>query len=528
VPSSSSEAPPILRPLSGPRPLGKNARTEGWAVIAWIESHCTYGDGDKHGEPVRLEPFQKWLLLHLYELLPSGTRRYRRALLEFPKGNGKTPLNAWVGLYELWHRRSPNIPVGATAYAQAELLFGDMRACVDSSDKLQTRLEAFEDRILHKDGSGKAYKVAAKGGSNDGGRPTTYCADEIHEMLTAEQVKAYRNIARGVKKRSDGFELATTTPGADLDSLLGKLHVKGLKTNAGEPGGDPRLLFVWYGAGPEFTDLDDPAVLAAALRASNPAADLFLNVEEHVASFGDMPLYEFERYHLGRWTQVLAAWLPPGAWADRIDKERAKTRTNTAPGIPAGADVVLGFDGSFSGDSTALVACDLNGMVLGVVACWEKPENARPDWHVPMADVVGAVRQACTTYRVREIAYDPRIWQQAFQELEAEGLPVVEFDQGAPMLKATQRLYEAVARGEVSHDGDPRLTRHMGNCVGTQVAGGVRVGKETRSSTRWVDLAIAAAMAFMTACVLTDKPGVQMFDPDDLDLDLDADWLDDL
>lgn len=526
--SSTSERPALLLPRSGPAPLGRDARTEGWTVIAWIESHCTYGDGDKAGDPVRLERFQKWLLLHLYELRADGSRRYRRALLEFPKGNGKTPLNAWVGLYELWHRRSPNIPIGATAYAQAELLFSDMRACVEHSDKLQSRLEAFEDRILHKDGSGRAYKVAAKGGSNDGGRPTTYCADEIHEMLTAEQVKAYRNIARGVKKRQDGFELATTTPGADLDSLLGKLHVKGLKTNAGEPGGDPRLLFVWYSAGPQFADLDDPEVLAAALRASNPAADLFLDVDEHVASFGDMPLYEFERYHLGRWTQVLQAWLRPGAWDDCVDRDREKLRTDTTPGIPAGADVVLGFDGSHSGDSTALVACDLNGMVIGVVGCWEKPDNARPDWHVPRAEVVAAVHAACATYKVREIAYDPAVWRDAFQELEAAGLPVVAFPQGQEMLRATQRLYEGVARAEVRHDGDPRLTRHMGNCVGTQVAGGVRVGKEHRHSARWIDLAIAAAMAYETACVLTDKPGVQMFDPDDLDLDSDADWLDDL
>lgn len=527
--SSTSERPKILRPLSGPKPLGQNARTEGWQVIAWIESHCTYGEGDWAGEPVRLQPFQKWLLLHLYELLADGRRRYKRALLEFPKGNGKTPLNAWVGLYELWHRKSPVIPVGATAFDQAALLFGDMRACVESSEVLQTRLEAFEDRIVLRDGSGYAGKVAAKGGTNDGKRPSSYCADEIHEMVTAEQVKAYRVIERGIVKRQSGFVFNTTTPGADLDGLLGRQHQQGLKTNNGEPGADPRFLFVWYGAGPEFTDLGDPVVLAAAIRAANPAADLFLDVDEHVAMFARMPLFEFERYHLGRWTQVLAAWLPPGAWDACLSPTRAQLRNETWPGIRRGAHVVLGVDGSFSGDSTAIVACDLDGLALGVVGCWEKPEDARPDWHVPLAAVTKRIRDACAYWDVREIAYDPRILHSTFQDLTAEGLPLVEVPQGQDMVNATQHLYEAVATRGVRHDGDPRLTRHIGNCVGKQTAQGIRVGKESRESTRWVDLAIAAAMAFEHATVLSGPdPGPQIFDPDDLDLDADSDWLDDL
>ena len=76
-------------------------------------------------------------------------------------------------------------------------------------------------------------------------------------MVTAEQVKAYRVIERGIVKRASGFVFNTTTPGADLNSLLGRMHLQGLKTNTGEAGGDERLLFVWYGAGPEFEDLDE-------------------------------------------------------------------------------------------------------------------------------------------------------------------------------------------------------------------------------------------------------------------------------
>jgi phage terminase large subunit-like protein len=500
----------MLRPLSHPAPLAGRP-TEGPTMVRWIEALCTYGEGDKQGEPVRLELYQKYLLHHLGELNPDGNWRYKRALWEFPKGNGKTPLNAWVLLYLLTHRRSPVIPVGATSFAQADLLYGDMKACVDSSDALQRLMEAYEDRIVLKLGAGRAYKISAKGGTNDGSRPSAYGADEIHELVTAEQQKAYRNTARGIVKRKDGIVLATTTPGADLDGLLGRLHVQGLKTNAGEAGGDPRLLFVWYGAPGEGVPLDDPVELARLIRLANPAADLFLDVEEHIALAGTMPAFEFERYHLGRWTQVLAAWLAPGAWDGCLDKERAATRTATRPGIPLGADVVLGFDGSWNGDSTALVAVDLDGMVVGVVAAWEKPEDARPGWHVPAAEVEAAVRKAFTDYRVRELAYDRRIWHQMFEELDAEGYPVVEVPQGQHMVDAATRFYVAVAQKTLRHDGDPRLTRHVGNCVGVATAEGVRVQKESRSSTRWIDLAIAAVMAHDHAAAVTQDAGVLVY-----------------
>src|SRR5216117_1020339 len=92
VTSSPARSTPRAVPLSAP-PCPP-ARSEGRAVVRWIERCCVYGEGDRFGKPVRLEPFQVFFLMHLYELRPDGKRRYRRALLETPKGNGKTPLAA--------------------------------------------------------------------------------------------------------------------------------------------------------------------------------------------------------------------------------------------------------------------------------------------------------------------------------------------------------------------------------------------------------------------------------------------------
>jgi phage terminase large subunit-like protein len=404
-------------------------------------------------------------------------------------------------------------------FKQTDLLFGDIKACVDASPQLQQQFEAFEDRVIRKGTRGRAYRISAKGSSNDGARPSMYAADEIHELITEQQQASYERMASGILKRADGLVIATTTPGADLNSLLGRMHLRGVKTNNGEPGGDARMLFVWYGA-PGTGVPDNPAVLAELLRMANPAADLFLDVDEHVALAGTIPANRFERLHLGRWTNILDAWLPDGAWDALLHAEAAARRDAGEPSVPHGANVVAGFDGSWSHDATALVVEDLETRVQSVVGWWERPDDARDDWKVPYADVEAVVRRTFTDYRVRELAYDRRIWHDLFDRLDAEGYPVVEMPQGEHMIQAAQRAYEDIVAGpdagRIHHDGDPRLARHYANCVGRQVVGGVRVEKEHRDSTRYIDGAIASIQAHEHASRILDDAGVQVWDLDEL------------
>ena len=159
----------VPKPLSAP-PL-TDAPSDGPKVIRWIERNCVFGEGDKFGERVKLETFEKIFLIWLFERRPDGRYRYRRALLEVPKGNGKTPISAWIGAYQLANQFSPVIPVAAASYDQAELLFGDMRTTVRESPTLRDVMIPFEGEIQVKDGPGRAYKVAAIAGTNDGNHP---------------------------------------------------------------------------------------------------------------------------------------------------------------------------------------------------------------------------------------------------------------------------------------------------------------------------------------------------------------------
>lgn len=80
--------------------------------------------------------------------------------------------------------------------------------------------------------------------------------------------------------------------------------------------------------------------------------------------------------------------------------------------VPEGADVVLGFDTSYSGDATAIVAVQLpHGKVphLDVVRPWEPPGGG-PDSQVPIVNVEAALRKACKKWPVQTIVADPFRW----------------------------------------------------------------------------------------------------------------------
>jgi phage terminase large subunit-like protein len=196
-------------------------------------------------------------------------------------------------------------------------------------------------------------------------------------------------------------------------------------------------------------------------------------------------------------------WLPPGAWG----------ACEAPVGLSDGAEVVLGFDGSFNGDCTALVAVGVHDVPhIEVVELWEPAPDARIGAQVPVLDVEDAVRAACARWQVREIALDPFRWARSFQVLEGEGLPVVAFPQSpARMTPATTRFYEAVTNGSLTHSGDDRLARHVGNCVVRVDSRGTRLAKEHRNSTRRIDLAVAAVMAHARATELAGRRVLQVF-----------------
>ncbi len=479
--------------------------TLGPRVCRWIERFLVHGEGDYLGEPFRLEDWQRTLIYRLYEYDPVTLRRLvRRLLLVLPKGNGKTELIAALCLAELagptvatadGHgglRKSPNIPVAAASFEQADRLFGAARTIV-SEGPLKPHLDAFETELLLKDRPGRMFRVAAIGGTNDGGLPTCAGFDEIHEWEGRKQ-RVHLVIGNSLAKRAEGLELNLSTPDdADPESLFGRLHTYALKVITGELV-DPSFLAVWYTA-PEQLDLGDPGQLRAAIAEANPAT--WLDVDRIAARLevDRIPEHEFRRYHLAQLVRPEGQWLPPDAWEGLADPDREPP--------PAGADVVAFFDGSYNGDSTALVGATLEERPhLFVIGCWERPPNA-VEWLVPREEVKAKVAWAFEHWHVVRLGADPPGWHaelDVWEDTWGEAVIRWETNKRIAMSAACSRFYTATVQAGLSQDGDPRLARHLRNAAVKETADGAYITKAGRGGPK-IDLAVAAVGALEMAAM---------------------------
>ena len=137
--------------------------------------------------------------------------------------------------------------------------------------------------------------------------------------------------------------------------------------------------------------------------------------------------------------------------------------------MPAdGALIALGFDGARWHDSTALVATEILTGFQWLIALWEKPENIE-DWEVPADDVDGVVVEAFRRWSVWRLYCDPPYWESIVAEWAGRygEKRVIEWWTNRPkqMAYAIRSYHNAITAGAILHDGNPHLTRHIGNAV---------------------------------------------------------------
>jgi phage terminase large subunit-like protein len=252
---------------------------------------------------------------------------------------------------------------------------------------------------------------------------------------------------------------------------------------------DPTFFMAWWEPASPDADHRDPNTW----REANPGLGDLLSAEDLASAVLRTPENEFRTKRCNQWVSTTQAWFPTGLWESLVDPRP----------VPDKAEVVLAFDGSFSGDSTGLTVHAITDHHIDVAACWEKPIDEE-GWRVNPDEVEVAVRAAFERWRVRYCVYDPRIWQQMFERLAAEGYPVEAMPQGLAMIQAAQRFYDAAQDHAITHSGDLRLARHIGNAIIKASPQGWRVMKETPNSPRKIDLAICAVMGHAYAAAIPE------------------------
>lgn len=529
-------------------------------ALAWIEWFCVHGPGDvqgaalhpRHGgECLPLDDEFAGLILDCYAHDETGRRLYDTVVISRAKGRAKSELAGFIGLAEAFapvrfagwaeggevyewrdfrYVYEPGEPMGRpVTYPFIRCLATEESQSGNTYDNINYNLEhgplsedlpsdtAGVTRILlpHK---GEVRPSTAAAASRDGGKETLAVFDEPHLYITPELRRMYRTVDRNLRKRRAAapWALLTSTmyqPGEN--SVLEKLHERAKLIAEGKTR-ESRLLLDHREA-PAEVDLTDLGAMTAALReVYGPFADAldlrgiveneFWNIEKDPE--------ESRRYFFNQPTAARDAWTTHPEWA-----ACARADIVVADDDP----IVLFFDGSKSDDATALVGCRVSDGHVFVIDCWEKPRGPQGEgWMVDRADVDRVVRQ--TFDRRTVVAFFGDVaefetyidtWAQDFGEqlviqatVGRSAHPVAWDMRGhvRDFTDACKRMSIDIAEGDLTHDGDSRLKRHILNCRRRPNRYGVSVSKEGRESPHKIDLAVCAIGARMARRMLLASP----------------------
>lgn len=502
--------------------------TLGPLVCQFIEENLVFGPGDLRGMPAVLDDEKRALVWRMYEIYPqnhamAGRRRFKRVGISLAKGLAKTEFAAWIAACELHPYapvrcvgfdeygnpiggpvNDPYIPMVAYTEEQSdELAYGALRVILDEGP-LRDDFDIGLERIMRKNGDGKAVSLSTSPSARDGARTTFQLADETHWWTNPRLIQAHQTMMANLPKRkiADAWALEITTapePGAGSVAEATMNYAKSIQDGKTK---DARLFYFHRQASDEHDLETEKGARAAVVEASGPAAE-WRDID------GIVELWRDPTTDRTFWERV---------WCNRLvkssrkafDTERWRELEAENP-VKPGDLIVLGFDGAQFRDSTGLIATHVETGFQWVMGLWECPLGREDNWQVPADEVDTAVRDAFDTYEVWRMYADPPYWQSwlakwAGEFLDRDGkTKIFEWwtNRRKQMSYALENFETAITSGTILHDGDEDMIRHLGNAYRHDLPQRDEEGKplwlirkERANSPHKIDLTMAAVLSW--------------------------------
>lgn len=510
--------------LVAPADDGTGYPTLGPQVVDWMHEHLVFGPGDLRGQPLELDAEQQAFIWRFYELFPkghpqAGRRRFRRCALSLAKGLRKTELAAFVAAAELhpdapvrfngWkgkglaRGRGVNDPfVVLVAYTEEqsnELAYAALTTIL-AEGPLRDDFDIGLERIIRMDGAGKAVSIAGSPNASDGARTTFQCFDETHRHVLPRQRQAHQTMMANLPKRmiSEAWSLEITTAPEPGTGSVAEATMDYARAVIGGKLSDASLFFFHRQASDEHDLTTKEGVRAAVVEASGPASS-WRNIDAIAAQWDD-PTSDrayLERVWCNRLVQSSTQAFDVKQWAGLA--------LNESP-VKPGDRITVGFDGAMFHDSTSIMATHIETGYQWCVGLWECPPGIQ-HWQVPTAEVDAAIKGLFATYEVWRLYADPPYWQSWIASWQGEfgDEQVIEWwtNRRRPMAAALENFLTAMAEGALSHSGDARIKRHLGNArrqdlhqVDEQGKPLFLIRKERPDSPHKIDVAMAAVLSW--------------------------------
>lgn len=510
----------------------------------------TFGDGEravqwlrrnKHpketapGKPFKLTEWQERIIRAIFgPRNPDGTRIIKKVVIQMGRGSRKTALAAAIVLLCLFGPEAmPGALIQSAAFArkQARELFEEVSLIVDRDARYKkvARIRDYQSQIRNRKIRARYEAISSEGLGAHGSTPNVIVADELHAWTTEKHRELWRVLDSASRKTDNSLMVVLTTAGRGQETLAYKEVAAAKKIQLGEISA-PHVLPIIFEGAPDI-DWKDEAnwhKLLPGLKNGYPS----LQATRELATEAEYSLMAREtllQLYLGVWMNQSAspfvemtAYDRCGAVPVDFDSEAGKKNLKGKP-------CFLGVDLSQVSDLTAIVAAwptdDKGYIVKPFFFCpadalakksriegvnyqeWAKAGfiTPTPGSAVDYDFVEAEIRRLCKEYDVRQIAFDPWRAKQTQQNLQKDGLPVVDFRQGfISMSPACDEVERAILEGKFHHSGNPILRWNFDNVAVVRDSADNRKFDKGKSRDK-IDGAVAALMAVRFAAIYQDN-----------------------
>lgn len=421
--------------------------TLGFLAADWMEAHCVVPSGPDLGAPFVLDGWQLEAVLSHYRVKPdivfdveapprASAFFYRRSIVVGPQKSGKSPWGAAMCLFEGagpslfagwasggeiyscadngcgcgWeYAYEPGEPLGrvrvksliqilAAAESQTNNIFGPLVYMVRNGPLGEFLLPRGEFVRLPNEGKIEWVSSAAK---SKLGNPIDFAVGDESGLYVGQLNLTWQTMRRGLAGMG-GRSIEITNPPDPMEVSSALL---GLNSNRPD-------IYVRYRKPPSglsYLNKADRAKIHKFVYSDAPWVPLE-SVEAEAAELIETDPAQAERFFGNRMVQGLGAFMSDLVWDE----------TSAEVEIAEGSRITLGFDGSVSGDWTALRAVTIDRHRFTPVYGPDlRPTVWNPEeWggSIPRNEVYAAVDEIFKKYKVERFYIDPRHWETAADE----------------------------------------------------------------------------------------------------------------
>lgn len=362
----------------------KSKNSEAQRIVNFIEQLCCHWKGKWKGQPIKLEPHQKFYFANVYGFYRhDGRRRFNTTVKLVARKAAKTTEKA---LESIWHmcksgEESAQVWAGATKEEQARIVVNDTGQIIDISPELKNRFKLFKARTHYS----RVYFpdtlsfMAAIGldKSNDGLDPSLIIIDEYH---------AHRNtgildiLESGQGARKDPMRHIISTAGYNTNHpCYFQTRATANKILDGIMQDESQFIMMFE------PDEDDDWQDETMWIKSNPSLGItpnwayMRNRLTRAINEGGSAEVDFKTKNLNIWTSVYSTWIPN----EKVKASQKKLDIRDF----YGSTCYVGLDFASKNDTTsATFLIEKDDRVFWISFCWiprEKADFYEKEYSIP-------------------------------------------------------------------------------------------------------------------------------------------------